>query len=383
MREFSDEQRRARLGARHGLAHRFGSVPEAVEQMTCLHATEPASVYLSAFARAEVSRADIHRALYDERSVVKQLAMRRTLFAFPRTLLPAVWGSASDRVGDHAEHPVGEGGGEQRPRHRRRRVVDPDDRRGAGVLWPTGRPPPLSFASGSRPLAQRLELSPGKAYGGSFPIAPRFLGTVAATGQILRGDNAGDWHVSQASVDVDGRLVGGTAPAGRLRDGLPRPRRALAAHVRSRHGGRPRLVARRDQERRTPCTRRAGCRGGGDQRGSGLRPSRRPGRRTRTGALGGPAPGPRPDDDGVEAARLLPRSGRRPAPVRLQRQRRHHRLVERARGRVLGPGRRRRRLGGPAPRRRLRRAQRAGRRGEPGSARGWPGSGSARSTRRP
>ena len=98
MREISDEQRRARLASRHGLAHRFDSVPEAVERMTCLHATEPASVYLSAFARVEASRADVDRALYDERSVVKQLAMRRTLFAFPRALLPAAWGSVSARV---------------------------------------------------------------------------------------------------------------------------------------------------------------------------------------------------------------------------------------------------------------------------------------------
>ena len=66
--------------------------------MTCLHATEPASVYLSVFARADASRSDIDKALYEERSVVKQLAMRRTLFAFPRDLLPAVWGSASARV---------------------------------------------------------------------------------------------------------------------------------------------------------------------------------------------------------------------------------------------------------------------------------------------
>ena len=30
--------------------------------------------------------------------MVKQLAMRRTLFVFPRDLLPAAWGSASARV---------------------------------------------------------------------------------------------------------------------------------------------------------------------------------------------------------------------------------------------------------------------------------------------
>jgi hypothetical protein len=45
---------------------------------------------------AAVSHVD--RALYEERSLVKQLAMRRTLFAFPRDLIPATLGSASGRV---------------------------------------------------------------------------------------------------------------------------------------------------------------------------------------------------------------------------------------------------------------------------------------------
>ena len=44
--------------------------------------------------------ADVDHALYVDRSIVKQLAMRRTVFAFPRELLPAVWGSASARVAD-------------------------------------------------------------------------------------------------------------------------------------------------------------------------------------------------------------------------------------------------------------------------------------------
>jgi hypothetical protein len=46
-------------------------------------------------------------------------------------------------------------------------------------------------------LDARIELSPGKAYGGSFPVAPRILGALAATGQVLRGDNTGGWHVSR------------------------------------------------------------------------------------------------------------------------------------------------------------------------------------------
>src|ERR1700712_5081004 len=103
----SDEERRARLGGRHALASSSsagsasssaGSVENAVASVVCLHATEPANVHLSAFARCGASREAIDRALYEDRTVVRQLAMRRTVFAFPRDLLPAVRGSASARV---------------------------------------------------------------------------------------------------------------------------------------------------------------------------------------------------------------------------------------------------------------------------------------------
>ena len=55
--------------------------------------------YLSLHARINgLAIEDVDRALYDDRSLVKQLAMRRTLFVFPRDLLPAAWGSASARI---------------------------------------------------------------------------------------------------------------------------------------------------------------------------------------------------------------------------------------------------------------------------------------------
>src|SRR4051794_30557812 len=101
MRHVTDDERRARLAVRHALAPAFrtDSPEAAVEAMTVLHSTEPATVYLSSWARVDsLTRADVDRALYDDRSLVKQLAMRRTLFVFPRDLLPAVWPSASARV---------------------------------------------------------------------------------------------------------------------------------------------------------------------------------------------------------------------------------------------------------------------------------------------
>jgi Winged helix DNA-binding domain len=67
--------------------------------MTVLRATEPATPYLSLFARIDsFIRADLEDALFESKSLVKQLAMRRTLFVFPRDLLAAALSSPSARV---------------------------------------------------------------------------------------------------------------------------------------------------------------------------------------------------------------------------------------------------------------------------------------------
>src|SRR5690349_7820107 len=101
VRHVTDEERRARIARRHGIApgERYADPVAATEAMTVLHATEPASVYLSLLARVDgLTVEDVDRAMYDDRTLVKQLAMRRTVFVFPRDLLPAAWGSASARV---------------------------------------------------------------------------------------------------------------------------------------------------------------------------------------------------------------------------------------------------------------------------------------------
>lgn len=101
VRHVPDTERRARIARRHAVApaYRLADPEAATRAVAVLHATEPATVYLSVHARVDgVTVADVDRALYDDRTLVKQLAMRRTLFVFPRDLLPAAWGSASARV---------------------------------------------------------------------------------------------------------------------------------------------------------------------------------------------------------------------------------------------------------------------------------------------
>lgn len=101
VRHVTDGERRARLAVRHALAPtaRVDTPEAATRAVVVLHATEPATVYLSCWARTRsLTVADVDRALYGDRSLVKQLGMRRTLFAVPRDLLPAVLPSASARV---------------------------------------------------------------------------------------------------------------------------------------------------------------------------------------------------------------------------------------------------------------------------------------------
>ena len=96
-------ERRARLARRHRLApgHRAANVVDAATSMVCLHATDPATVYLSAWARVDgMTVPHMDRALYVERSLVKHLAMRRTIFAFPRETLGVAQAGASGRVAD-------------------------------------------------------------------------------------------------------------------------------------------------------------------------------------------------------------------------------------------------------------------------------------------
>jgi len=200
VRHISDEERRARLARRHGVAAhtRLDNPVAATRAMTVLHATEAPTVYLSLIARIDGLRvADVDRALYDDRSLVKQLAMRRTLFVFPRDLLPAAWGSASARVaGPHAARLAKdtEVGG----------IADD------GVAWleAAGAATLTHLAGGAELSAQqlreqvpeltgRMDLAVGKSYGGNVPIAPRVLTQLGVEARIVRGRNGGHWRTAR------------------------------------------------------------------------------------------------------------------------------------------------------------------------------------------
>ena len=196
MRHIDDDERRARLAVRHGLAQPVADTAAATRATVCLHATEPASVHLAAWARSGASLAEVDAALYDDRSVVKQLAMRRTVFAFPRDLLPAVWGSASARVAGQQVRRlasemeaagVTEDGAAWTQQHLTlaRQLIETDG--------------PLTTAElRSRVPALDARVTRGKgAYQADVAIAAQVIVALAASGAIVRGANDGGWKISR------------------------------------------------------------------------------------------------------------------------------------------------------------------------------------------
>lgn len=198
--KIDEGQRRARLAVRHGLHpdHRAADAVDAARRVVCLHATDPATVYLSAWARVGgFAVGDLDRALYADRTLVKHLCMRRTLFALPRELLGTVQTAAADRVA---------------AAERRRLVRDVEkaglyadggawlDAAGDAVLaaLPAGRQASMAELREQVPaLEGSLTYAEGKKWGGAVPVGPRVLTVLSAEGRILRATNAGGWTTSR------------------------------------------------------------------------------------------------------------------------------------------------------------------------------------------
>lgn len=200
MHRIDTAERRARLVRRHGLCEedRAGGVVDAARRVVCLHATDPATVYLSAWARVGgMVVGDVDRALYGERSLVKHLAMRRTLFALPRELLPAAQAGASDRVAA-SERKRLTGQVERVGLH-----ADGEawlDRAEAEVLaaLADGREATSTELREEIPeLAGVFSYGEGRSWAGTAPVGPRVLTRLSAAGRVFRASNDGRWTTSR------------------------------------------------------------------------------------------------------------------------------------------------------------------------------------------
>jgi hypothetical protein len=240
-------QRQARLTERHRLgafpaatgatgapAAPGASVGSVAESLVALHATDPVTVYLSAWARTGCAAADVDAALYEGRTVVRMLGMRRTVFVVPAGLADVVQAACTDDVAKRMRRGLekdlaGGGVGDGDPGGWLRSVEDGVLRalaaRGGGASG-------AELSVDEPRLRTQLVYAPDKSYGGAANITSRVLVLIAAEGRTIRGHRKGGWTSGQFQWFLPGAwLRRDAAPSGDSGAGLGAGLDAGAARI--------------------------------------------------------------------------------------------------------------------------------------------------------
>ncbi len=199
VRRVSVDERRARLVARHGLGQSFDNVVEAAGAMVGLHSSDPATVFLSCRARvADFKPTDLEEALYEEKTLLRILGMRRTMWVVPTGLARYVQASSTSALIEP----------------QRRRLIRMFEDGGVaedGEAWLTSVATKTMEALDRLGEATARELSEAvpqlsaritarKSDGsliGEFGASTRVLFQLATEGRVVRGRPMGTWLSSQ------------------------------------------------------------------------------------------------------------------------------------------------------------------------------------------
>jgi hypothetical protein len=202
MRKVGQEERRARLTRRHFLSPdaKARSFVELAGGLVGLHASDPTSVYLAAHARvSDPSVAEIERALYEERTVIRMIGMRRTMFVVPLDLAAIVRAACTNAIA-----------AAQRRRYSKLMEEAGIARDGAAWLDAAGRDTLAALEARGQAFAaelsadvprlrEKLTYGEGKSWAGSQSMTTWVLFLLAAEGRIVRGRPRGAWTGSQWS----------------------------------------------------------------------------------------------------------------------------------------------------------------------------------------
>jgi hypothetical protein len=200
VRRFSVEERRARLARRHLLASGARDPVELAGGLVGLHATDPVTVYLSARARMEdLSVSQLERTLYEERSLLRMIGMRRTLFVLPLDLAAVVRAACTEAIAEAQ-------------RRRYAKLIEEGGITSNGRAWLEDAADATLQALESRgqafgselsrevpQLREKVSLGEGKKWAGTIAMTTWVLFLLAAEGRIVRGRPRGTWTSSQWS----------------------------------------------------------------------------------------------------------------------------------------------------------------------------------------
>ena len=163
-----------------------------------LHGTDPASTFLAGLARSPgATIEDLERALYDDRALVRVLAMRRTVFAVPREHLGAVLVGAGADIGRQQrtllEKMLVESGVTDDPGP----WVDRAESVALAAMDGAGEITSTELAAADPVLGTRIQIAPGTKYATTASVASRLLTLMSADGKVVRTRPRGGWTSTQ------------------------------------------------------------------------------------------------------------------------------------------------------------------------------------------
>ena len=194
-------QRRARLGWRHRLAGgALAASPEQVARsLVAVHSTDPSSVYLAVLARMTPAAglSSVDRALYEDRTLIRLLGMRRTVFVAPLDNAALIQAACSRAVAARERRKVLSWLTETGVGPHPEAWLAEAEEAALAALAARGAATAAELATDDARLATELVLAAGKSYQGRQTIASRVLFLLAAQGRAVRGRPRGSWTSHQ------------------------------------------------------------------------------------------------------------------------------------------------------------------------------------------
>jgi hypothetical protein len=192
------EERRRRLLVRHHLAAPAATVEQVAGDVVGLHSSDPATVVLALRARLDPFKVDdLEDALYERRTLLRMLAMRRTMFVVPLDLA-AVMNASCTRALVPVERRklaamLEEGGITGDIDAWIERVGDET----VAALHQHGPMPASQLTKVVPELSRQLRVAVGKKYEGLIGVSTRMLFLLSTEGRIARARPLGSWLSSQ------------------------------------------------------------------------------------------------------------------------------------------------------------------------------------------
>ncbi len=190
--------RRARLAWRHHLAAPAPDPETAAAAQVGLHSSDPATVHLSCWARVDgFAIGDLERALYDDRTMVRMLGMRRTLFVVPAGLAGEMHAACALRYEDQERRRLERMLGDQGVAGDPPAWVAAVERRTLAALEEAGTATAMELRETVPELTETLRFGEGTRWAGTVGLSTRILFLLATSGRIVRARPRGSWVSGQ------------------------------------------------------------------------------------------------------------------------------------------------------------------------------------------